>query len=254
MPKITSLIFYKIMRILSSLALTGIVTFLISSCGPTYYVPNSQNVPLFTEQGQTHASARISGGLYQTGFEFQGAHAVSDKRAVMLNMHAINLENGGGGYFGEAGYGLYKQLGKRFVFETYGGLGYGSLNNLYYTEDGEREIKVNTDYLRLFAQPQIALTTKVIDFAFTSRFTYANFGQAPNIIGLPEYVQEQLQYIRDNQGNLFWEPGITLRLGWDYVKLEGQLLFSAPFTNNDLNADPINFNLGVTMKLPGKKK
>ncbi len=242
------------MRVFSSIALIGIVSVLASSCGPTYYVPNAQNVPLFTEQGQTHASVRISGGLYQTGFELQGAHAITEDRAVMLNVHAINLENGGGGYFGEAGYGLFRPLGKHFVFETYGGLGYGSLNNQYYTEDGERQIKVNTDYLRLFAQPQIALTTKVVDLAFTSRFSYINFGEAPNIIGLPETVQQELQYIRNNQGNLFWEPGLTLRLGWDYVKLEGQLLFSGPFTNNDLNADPFNFNLGVTMKLPSKKK
>jgi len=242
------------MRVIAKVLVLGVVSIFISSCGPTYYVPNSQNVPLFTEKGQTHASVRVSGGLYQTGFELQGAHAVSDKNAIMLNLHSMNLENGGGGFFGEAGYGLFRPLGKTFVFETYGGAGYGSINNQYYTEDGERQIKVNTDYLRLFAQPQIALTTKVVDFAFTSRFSYINFGQVPNVTGAPEFVREELQVIRDNQGNLFWEPGLTLRLGWDYVKLEGQLLFSAPFSNNDLNADPINFNLGVTMKLPGKKK
>ncbi len=242
------------MRAIINLIGMTILTFFISSCGPTYYVPNSQNVPLFTEKGQTHASVRMSGGLYQTGFELQGAHAITEDRAIMLNVHAINLENGGGGYFGEAGYGIFKPLGKNFVFETYGGLGYGSLNNLYYTEDGERQIKVNTDYLRLFAQPQIALTTKVVDFAFTSRFSYINFGEAPNVTGAPEFVREELQSIRDNQGNLFWEPGLTLRLGWDYVKLEGQFLLSAPFSDNDLNADPFNINIGLTIKLPGKKK
>ena len=53
----------------------------ITSCSPKYYVPNTQNVPLISERGETNLT--LSGNGNQV--EFQGAYGVSDNIALQAN-------------------------------------------------------------------------------------------------------------------------------------------------------------------------
>jgi hypothetical protein len=48
--------------------------FLLISCSPKYYVPNTQNVPLIHAQGQTNLSVAGNGNQV----EFQGAYGIND--------------------------------------------------------------------------------------------------------------------------------------------------------------------------------
>ena len=107
-----------------------VLMFLISGCSPKYYAPNTHNVPLLDQKGEGVTSFVIGEGRA----ELQGAYAVSGSVALMLNAASLNPkddEEGDGGKGGllEIGVGYYHTLSKNVVFETYGLLGRGDVEN-----------------------------------------------------------------------------------------------------------------------------
>lgn len=53
----------------------------MTGCNPIYYAPNSLNVPLFTEAGETNFT--LMGNKRKA--EFQGAFALTDNPAILAN-------------------------------------------------------------------------------------------------------------------------------------------------------------------------
>lgn len=103
----------------------GILSLTMIACSPKYYSPNTQNVPLITEKGETNLT--LSGNGNQ--IEIQGAYGISQSIALKANGGLFipkDLENGNGGSgkYLEIGGGYYKALSNDLVFETYGLIGF----------------------------------------------------------------------------------------------------------------------------------
>src|SRR5687767_8827080 len=65
-----------------------IITAGMTSCAHVYYAPNTPNVPLFTEKGETRINALYASGGNISSFqggEIQLAHAVSENVGIMVN-------------------------------------------------------------------------------------------------------------------------------------------------------------------------
>ena len=111
-------------------ALMLVVLAMLTSCNPKYYTANTQNVPLISEKGETNLT--LSGNGNQV--EFQGAYGVGSNIAIQANAGLFipqDLDNGdgGSGKFFEAGVGYFTPVSEKFVFELYGLVGAGSMEN-----------------------------------------------------------------------------------------------------------------------------
>lgn len=59
----------------------AVTILVLASCSPKFYTPNTQNVPLLTEKGETNLT--LAGNTNQV--EFQGAYAVTQHFALQAN-------------------------------------------------------------------------------------------------------------------------------------------------------------------------
>ncbi len=222
----------------------------LTSCAHYYYAPNAQNVPLLKEKKDTKLTVALSSGDEFTGFEAQFATAVSDKIGIMANLitasgNEDNGESGSGSMF-EIGAGYFKPLGKRFVFETYGGIGYGTVSNKY--DPGTSKVK----FTRLFVQPSIGFTTSWIDIALSTRLAGLNYHSVA-YSGIENHDSSDLEYIKDNKFSFLFEPAFTVRAGWDQLKFQLQLVLSKNLNNSALQQEESNFNLGLFLDVSPKK-
>src|SRR5690349_20551879 len=124
------------------LTISGCIMLSATSCVHYYYAPNSNNVPLFKEKNEMRIQAQYStvGPVSDYtdaigGFEIQSAYAVGNHTAVQLNFLHANYDDeygSGDGNYIEAAAGYFRpSVDKHWIFETYAGLGIGSVNSTY---------------------------------------------------------------------------------------------------------------------------
>jgi hypothetical protein len=224
-----------------------------NSCLPLYYAPNSNNAPLFKEKGEGRINTYYSGADEIGGLEIQGALSVSKSVGIMLNTAFMSASdegsNGtlhGNGYLIEGGAGYYKPFAKNFVFETYGGIGFGGAKNEY-DEGGTSQI----NFTKCFIQPDIGYSIKNVDFGVTSKFS-AVFMKVADINGT--VYKEDIDYIKANPTSFLWEPSAFVRFGFHTVKLQLQYTFSSNLNNKDLAQETHIASIGLSFNIPAKKK
>ncbi len=239
---------------------------LLSSCTHSYYAPNTHMVPMFEKKGElivTGAVGATNNYLDYIGLvdysdfietlEFQGAYALTDNIGIIANGYYGDSGEGAEyskGYFFEAGAGYYKPLDNLFVFETYGGFGFGNVENGYpiypYTEN-QQVSKI--DFVKFFAQPSLGLTTRYFDIAISTRFS----GLKYTYLSYPYMVQSEdlddLEYITKNYFSILFEPAVTVRLGYKNVKLQYQFGMSFNLTNPDFPQENMMMSLGICLIL-----
>lgn len=209
-----------------------IASFALAGCKPIYYLPNTANVPFFSDKGE--ANIDIHGGIRQA--EFQGSYALTKHIGVQLNSSFLlrreaENKNDSYGSFIEVGSGYFSKLSEKGVFEIYGLLGYGSMVNQfdYIQEKPDTYGKLNTNLIRFGVQPSIGLKGDYYEFALSSRFLHLNY---TNISGDLIYnSRNQVTYLNNNRNNLLIEPAITVRLGTQLLKFQFQYAFSFNYTN-----------------------
>lgn len=219
----------------------------VCSCTPALYMPNTQNVPLLSEKGQTNITAAFNGELV----DVQAAYAVQNNFGLMLNGTLVPKEtnvngNGGKGSFVELGGGYFKPLSEKLLFEIYGLAGLGKMSN------SRGEIRnepleggnIESNFSRLGIQPAIGFKSKYFSAAFSSRIASLNY-MNPN--GELYYAGENItQKIRDKSNYFLVEPALTLRGGIEKVKLQVQ--FHKSFNLTDKNF-PMENDLRATIGL-----
>lgn len=104
-----------------------------ASCNPKFYTPNTQNVPLISEKGETNLT--LSGNANQV--EFQGAYGVSENFALKANgglfiPSDLDNGNGGSGKFLEFGGGYFKPMNNNLVLELIQLSGWTHLKIIYH--------------------------------------------------------------------------------------------------------------------------
>ena len=218
-----------------------------ASCSPKYYTPNTLNVPLFSEKGETNLT--LSGNVNQV--EFQGAYAVANNIAIIANGGVImpgNLEtgNGGSGKLVELGAGYFKPVTENWIFETYGIVGYGSMeNHLPSTKDYYPLTKgnISANLLRVGIQPNFGYKTKNFSAAISSRIVNLSYSNIKGDLIYDDVVQTN--YLKDNSSNFLIEPALTLRGGFEKFKLQLQYGYCINLTNNNFRQDNWNLTLGL---------
>ncbi len=217
----------------STLTLLVIVVALLTSCKTAYY-PKGYNSPMFNNKGEI----QLSGVLGVGNIELQTAYAATDNIGVMLNASTFNeTREVDEQTFDEqrnlieAGVGYYGKFGTMGKFEVFGGGGLGSIpadfRDVSYTYDGTQTATMTN----FFIQPAIGLGSEIVDFSGVSRFSIITI---------------------NNETNVFFEPGLTIKLGYKAVRFTGGLGVSVPFqetTSLTWDHNPIIMSLGIMVNL-----
>ncbi|MCK5853333.1 hypothetical protein KAH27_09930 [bacterium] len=252
----------KIMKAYRSLKLIYlfVAVVLLSSCTHSYYAPNTHMVPMFEKKGELIVTGAV-GASHQLDyidyddcvetFEFQSAYALTDNIGILANGYYAYSDVGeeySKGYIFEAGAGYFKSLNHLFVFETYGGFGFGNVENRYRISYYNNQAISNLDIIKYFVQPSIGLTTRYFDMAISTKFSglnYLNFSYPNHENSMPEEDLKDLDYIERNSFSLLFEPAATIRLGYKNVKLQYQIGMSFNITNPDFPQNELMMSLGL---------
>lgn len=230
--------------------LVAISAVILAGCNPKYYSPNTQNVPLLEKKGETNLT--LSGNGNQV--EFQGAYALTDGLGIMANgglfiPKDLDNGNGGSGNFGEIGIGYFTPLENNLVFETYGLLGMGSVENHLpgsLEENSTLSGDIRADIIRVGIQPNIGYKSGNFAVALSSRFSMLSYASIDGDLVFDG--ENQVDYLNANSSNFLIEPALTLRGGLDKIKLQLQVGYSLNASNTDFRQDKgfitfgLNFN------------
>ncbi|MCE3279324.1 MAG: hypothetical protein K0S44_1515 [Bacteroidetes bacterium] len=222
---------------------------LLSSCSNSLYVSNTVNVPLLKEKGEVKVNVDQSNA--------QVAVAISDHWGVMVNGFYKAIEKKADnfvvqGTLGEAGFGYYKAFRKGFVFETYGGLGLGTIdrkqtyttadNNVYWASFDAQGTKA-------FVQPSFGYGGRYFDLAFTPRFSFVKYTHF-RAFG---YTEEQLaaDYLDNDRITkgifTFAEPAITVRGGYKFIKIQAQYGLTMNLSPRPIKHNPSFASIGLVI-------
>jgi hypothetical protein len=210
--------------------LSGMVLF--NGCAPAY-VPNTVNMPMLSNKGELQVA--VNTGV--SGFDPQASYAITDHIGVMLNGSFDNQVSDSTNNFHmhnfvEAAPGYYTKIGDYGRFEAFGGAGFGKTQGFY--DNALWSDHADAHFMRFFIQPGIGFSTDFVDGGLSTRVVLVNLNQ------------------NDNSSNgLFFEPALTLKLGYRYVKLVSQVGLSICLNSEDLEFDAqwMLFSVGLQADL-----
>jgi hypothetical protein len=226
-------------------------------------------VPLFKEKDEGRVSAAISGADETTGFEIQSAYAFGKNFGGMFNFYTAggkdnttyNSSSGGStptiekgnGTFTEVGFGYFTPLNvKTLIFEVYGGIGGGTINN-YYKQNERSKVGLT----RFFVQPSFGFSNEegTLEAALATRFSSVKFNvKESQLLAGSGFDYTQVQDVRNNANILFFEPSVLFRGGSKNVKGQLQLTASTALKQKDFLTQDLNASLGVVFSFGGKVK
>lgn len=246
-----------------------------ASCTHVYYAPNTANAPLLSEKGETRINALYSaGGVSEfSGGELQLAHAISKNVGLMVNGMAVSkseeitdwsfnsgttgshTEKGNGSYIEFAG-GYFKTFdkSKKLVFETYGGIGFGTANNDY---SFSAHSKVNST--KFFLQPSIGYKLRYFEMAVVPKVSFVNWNvKEARISNQSDNDAQEIAAIQSKPHFVAFEPALLLRAGGKDFKAQATLSFSngpsgSGYMMDDL-IETLNASIGISINLKPIKK
>ena len=211
---------------------------LMSGCSPIYYAPNTLNVPMIREKGEGVISAHIGD---HGSRNFQGAYSPKENWAVIADgfwaKEGSTLKGSGHLFTGGAGY--YRAVHPHLMWDTYGILGFGGVENSYSQRD------VSSSFVRYGIQPS---------FGFQSRYFDASL--ATRIVGLRYFHTSgsdpvEVQYLKDAGTQFLFEPAVTVRGGYDFLKAQFQVGRSYNKTNSNFKQEDNIVSVGVVVTFKG---
>lgn len=229
----------------------------LSSCSRYYYKPNAINTPMFTDgmQGHLVAAGSIGGdgddGDRTTFADLQASFSPIKHLGIIGNYSTYNYSpvsstaTPARAHILEGGIGGYIPVGERkvkMVAELYTGIGTGKLRS-----------DVDMDVNRYFIQPGIGMRSPWVDAAFNLRWAFVNFSNLDdNGRGNTYLVEQQLVDMYGNRridkgSYTFVEPGLTVRGGYKFIKVQLQMVTSLPVSAIAWNYDPVRFTVGLQL-------
>lgn len=195
---------------------------------------NVQNVPLFRDKGEYRFSGTYSMGTESVCYELQGAGSVTGSMGIMANfMWAKGIDNESDswakGPYLDAAAGYFKPIKEHGVFEVYGGAGWSNQDHVYrntlydpiYPAYGNpRAGTSEASFIKVFIQPSIGMIFDAFEFAFSTRFNRLTFYKLSAIAGAGNYY--------------FFEPALTIRAGWERVKIQFRVQQEVISTTTDM--------------------
>lgn len=227
------------------------LSLVIYSCTPTFYMPDTQNVPLLTAKKQTNITGAGNGDM----INLQVAHAVGDNFGVMLNGALVPDKidengNGGKGNFLELGGGYFTPIADNFQFEVYGLAGFGSMRNVNTSSVSSNPGTTGvfeSNITRVSVQPAVGYVSKYFSAAVSGRLGSLNYMNPKG--SLVWEGEEQVAKISNKSNYLLFEPALTLRAGLPGVKLQYQLIGSLNLTDRDFPQQTTTSSIGLVISL-----
>lgn len=207
----------------------------LCSCSTTYYIPNTQHVPVIDEKGKT--SLTVAGNTGQA--EFQAAYGVGESVAIMADGVVVFPQNedngnGGSGSLVDLGVGYFNPISENWLFDTYGIVGFGKVENHFpgtVAEFPNTTGDISANIVRYGLQPSISYHTDYFSVTGSARFVNLTYN---NISGSLQFDnKDQVAFLGSNKSNFLIEPAITLRGGFEKAKLQVQYLHSFNVSNSD---------------------
>jgi hypothetical protein len=228
------------MKTAKQILFCGLLCFLTACV--TLYKPNAIHSPMLSENGEINTSASL--GLSGCGlYNLQAAFAISDHAAVLVdgmchNRHVNSSDSSVeilNMVFVEAGAGYFSKFGNRenFLFQGYGGAGYG-LTTDEMKGTSQPYPKVNAQYCNLFIQPGLVYLDKYFNIAFDIRTNYVR------LFNIHGYLYDQFEwwntdfkfYSDTTLDFINIEPAITIKAGSRRLKGVLQLGLTIPAINS----------------------
>lgn len=227
-----------------------------------YYFQNPHQVTLFKEKNEARFSAGLSSGADNSGGQFQTAYSITNKLAIQANWFKHSDKYGAGGSWQSNYYdlaiGYYKDFEKFGIFEFYAGGGYlkqthnyfiihtETLNSFWlgtYTHDSYVPVGSATFHAnKIYFQPSYGLSFNSIDIVLSSRFSSLNFMSVENNVTPGNHRYNEAKSFTYGNSYIFFEPAITFRAGWKYIKGQLQIAFNG---TAGIRSSPSNFSLGI---------
>ena len=223
---------------------------------------------MFREKNEYRISGAYGFGDESDCIEIQSAYSLSDNIGIQANlMHAwggdVSERDFGRGTCFDGGLGYYKPVSASGVMEIYGGFGgciqnheYSGLNynsvtgSIFREYDGSSHLT----FFKLFLQPSFGLTYNLVDFILSARLSGISFMSIENNIFGDTYNYDKLNSISDH-GQLFIEPAVTIRGGWQKVKIQAQALYCWHANMGDTSiGEEFHFSAGLIFTMSGKAK
>ena len=215
-----------------------------NSCKTDFYWPSIQNVPLLKEKKELM-------GAVGTGFidmNIQGAYSITNHIGCQItyNDHYDPFSSAfSSGQLFEVGLGYYLRHEKYLAFETYGGYGYGQTHGDNYYN---RSV---VNFNQIYLQPSIGFTSDYFDLAFTPKIIKVDYIVKENIVN-HQSTHNDLMLNMDKQSYYFIEPGITVRAGYKFIKLQFQYVEVLKQNKQDLDYSRINYSFSLFITIPLK--
>lgn len=236
------------------------------SCNPVLYSNVGQNVPMFQNKDELVLNtgyALTTGGPFSDadGVQVQAAYAVTDKLAGMASFYSMKgIEDpdadewkGKGSYF-EAGFGTYgANSSKMILYEVFGGLGTGSIQNTSLINPGDN---IDVKFLKPFIQPSVGFTSKYFEVVLTPRLAYLTYTSNSYHFTEPGKDGVAEAFFTENDNKVVFEPGVTLRGGLSGAKLQLQYVYST-FEPNFEEIETVNngfFSLSLYLLISNRFK
>jgi len=236
------------------LVFTLFAAIILQGCIHQYYIPNVQNVPLFTEKGEFQFSGQIGTGEFSSSFEMQTALALTNNLGFAANYmynkdENLNKDYTKGNYV-EAAIGYFQPVNKNGVFEIYGGFGGGrqhhqykqteidfeGINNYYNTAD--------LSYTKLYLQPAWGYHFNICELALSTRFSSLSFNDVTTDLNKDQSAYNDV-FSLTGQKHYFIEPAITFRIGLENIKAQLQYIYSGYLNSNHLDLfEQQHFSIG----------
>lgn len=234
------------MKLYARIPWSGFASFAlcVSSCSPGLYSTTGQNVPLFTTKGEVALSGGKSNSANDydiaQGFHAQLAIAIDSNIAVISSFYglkSIDDETSGGwtgkGSYVELGIGKFKtNTSSKITGEIFIGAGLGTLKNTLTSQ------YVNARYLKPFVQPTIGFTSRYFDVALTPRIALVSYLSHSQQLDA-EGNRQITSFFSRKEKTLVFEPGLTIRAGFEHVKIQFQSNYST-FSYESENFDPVH--------------
>ncbi len=237
------------MKTISYYLFLGAILVLSSSCSRYYYQANAVNTPMLGKKNDANVTVAGDWSSEALTLNFQAAYSPVEYLGIIggfsnysygaptpdplsgdVDVYATLLEGGVGGYYPVFTNGR----GLEVIVDTY--VGYGG---------GRFDSDVRMNFNRLFIQPGIGLSTPYFDAAFSPRIVgmrYTDF----DANGRDEaYIQERHLSDITSGRHYFFEPTLTLRGGYKFVKLQTQLVLSTPMKNVAWHYNESVLNVGL---------
>jgi hypothetical protein len=191
---------------------------LFSACSHVY-VPSPHNVPLFSMADEAQAALNVG----TSGYNAQLAYSPVSHVGLIGNGTYYRAYNDSTKKFtprhiqGDIGAGYYTTLSKTARLEILVGYGAGQME-----QDG-----VNHLYRRMFIQPDVGYSGRIVDAALTTGLAQVSHFQ----------TKENGGTLRVNSKSLFFEPALTFRVGYEQFKFSSQVGYSIPLNGAGVLVD-----------------